>query len=253
MPRLKRFLSDVKQGKIPQTLWTYSEVGHTQDAKKQLLDVLRFDASADVFSTPKPVQLMERILRVASKPGDTILDFFAGSGTLAQAVAKLNAEDGGDRRFILVSNTEATVDQPDKNLCRDICAERVRRVMGGYTNAKGEAVPGLGGGFAYLRARRIPKHRLSHRLEHAEVWTALQLLHARSLSPWPGASFSADGGLAYLADFDDAGLAALDAWSAQPSDGDRVLYSWAPERLRDRVAGAWLLPLPQHLRDRFGR
>lgn len=196
---------------------------------------------------------MERILRVASKPGDTILDFFAGSGTLAQAVAKLNAEDGGDRRFILVSNTEATVDQPDKNLCRDVCAERVRRVMGGYTNAKGEAVPGLGGGFAYLRARRIPKHRLSHRLEHAEVWTALQLLHARPLSPWPGASFSADGGLAYLADFDDAGLAALDAWSAQPSDGDRVLYSWAPERLRDRVAGAWLLPLPQHLRDRFGR
>ena len=154
MPRFKRFLTDVQQGTVPQTLWTYSEVGHTQDAKKQLLDVLRFESSGDVFSTPKPVQLMERILRIASNPGDTILDFFAGSGTLAQAVAKLNAEDGGDRRFILVSSTEATVDQPDKNLCRDVCAERVRRVLGGYTNAKGEAVSGLGGGFAYLRARR---------------------------------------------------------------------------------------------------
>jgi adenine-specific DNA-methyltransferase len=89
MPRLKRFLSDVKQGSVPQTLWTYSEVGHTQDAKKQLLDVLRFETSGDVFSTPKPVQLMERILRIASKPGDTILDFWliaesCGSSVIAR-------------------------------------------------------------------------------------------------------------------------------------------------------------------------
>lgn len=253
MPRFKRFLTDVQQGTVPQTLWTYSEVGHTQDAKKQLLDVLRFESSGDVFSTPKPVQLMERILRIASNPGDTILDFFAGSGTLAQAVAKINAEDGGDRRFILVSSTEATVDQPDKNLCRDVCAERVRRVLGGYTNAKGEAVPGLGGGFAYLRARRVPRHRLGLLLEHSEIWTALQLLHALPLSPWPGIGFAADGALAYLAEFDEAGLAALDAWATQTAADKRVIYSWSPERLRGRVPGAWLLPIPQHLRDRFGR
>jgi len=258
IPAVKRFLSEVKQGVVPQTLWTYSEVGHTQDAKKQLLDVLRFESSGDVFSTPKPVQLMERILRIASNPGDTILDFFAGSGTLAQAVAKLNAEDGGDRRFILVSSTEATDDQPDKNLCRDVCAERVRRVLGGYTNAKGEAVAGLGGGFAYLRARRIPRHRLGLKLDHAEVWSALQLLHARPLSPWPGGGFAADGGVAYLADFREASVARLRDWLATaPVDAARTLYSWAPERLR-----AWapppapqirLLPIPQHLRDRFGR
>src|SRR5690606_15994338 len=161
--------------------------GHTQDAKKQLLDVLRFDSSGEVFSTPKPVQLMERILRIATNPGDTVLDFFAGSGTLAQAMAKLNAEDNGARRFILVSNTEATEDQPNKNLCRDVCAERVRRVMGGYTNAKGEAVPGLGGNFAYLRARRVPAHRLARRLGHAEIWNALQLLHGFGLVPEGGA------------------------------------------------------------------
>src|SRR5690606_1488451 len=119
-------------------------------------------------------------------------DFFAGSGTLAQAVTKLNAEDGGERRFILVSSTEATDDQPDKILCRDICAERVRRVMSGYTNAKGEDVAGLGGDFAYLRARRIPPHRLSLKLEHAEVWNALQLIHGRPLSPWPANGFAAD-------------------------------------------------------------
>lgn len=258
MPRFKRFLTDVQQGTVPQTLWTYSEVGHTQDAKKQLLDVLRFESSGDVFSTPKPVQLMERILRIASNPGDTILDFFAGSGTLAQAVAKLNAEDGGDRRFILVSSTEATVDQPDKNLCRDVCAERVRRVLGGYTNAKGEAVAGLGGGFAYLRARRIARHRLSLKLDHAEVWSALQLLHGKPLSPWPGGGFAADGDVVYLADFREASVARLRDWlPAAPVDAAKTLYSWAPERLR-----AWepppapqirLLPIPQHLRDRFGR
>lgn len=258
IPAVKRFLSEVKQGVVPQTLWTYSEVGHTQDAKKQLLDVLRFESSGDVFSTPKPVQLMERILRIASNPGDTILDFFAGSGTLAQAVAKLNAEDGGDRRFILVSSTEATDDQPDKNLCRDVCAERVRRVLGGYTNAKGEAVAGLGGGFAYLRARRIPRHRLGLKLDHAEVWSALQLLHARPLSPWPRNGFAADGDMAYLADFREASVARLRDWlAAAPADVAKTLYSWAPERLR-----AWtpppapqirLLPIPQHLRDRFGR
>ena len=256
IPRLKRFLSDVKQGVVPQTLWTYGEAGHTQDAKKQLLDVLQFASSGEVFSTPKPVQLMERILRIASKPGDTVLDFFAGSGTLAQAVAKLNAEDGGDRRFILVSSTEATADAPDKNLCRDVCAERVRRVLGGYTNAKGEAVPGLGGGFAYLSTRRIAKHRLGLKIDHAEVWNALQLLHGHALSPWPRGGFASDGALAYLADLREAHVARLRAWLAAPlpdAAGARTLYSWAPERMTTLTPGVRCLPIPQHLRERFGR
>ena len=258
IPAGKRFLSEVKQGVVPQTLWTYGEVGHTQDAKKQLLDVLSFESSADVFSTPKPVQLMERILRIASNPGDTILDFFAGSGTMGQAVAKLNAEDGGSRRFILVSSTEATVDAPDKNLCRDVCAQRVRRVLGGYTNAKGERVEGLGGGFAYLRARRIPTHRLSQKLDHAEVWNALQLMHHRALTPWPGNGFAADATaaaapLAYLADFREAHIAHLRAWLAGVDAATAIIYCWAPERVRDLAPDADWQPIPQRLRERFGR
>jgi adenine-specific DNA-methyltransferase len=161
----------VKQGVVPQTLWKYEEVGHTQDAKKELLDVLQFEDSAAVFSTPKPVRLIERILRIATNPGDLVLDFFAGSGTTAQALLKLNAEDGGARRFILVSNTEATAEQPDKNLCRDVCAERVRRVMAGYVNRKGEAVPGVGGSFAYLRTRRLPAETVFLEIQHDQVWT----------------------------------------------------------------------------------
>src|SRR5690554_662046 len=101
VPALKRFLSEVKQGRTPQTFWSWQEAGHTQDGKKQLLELLSFEKSEDVFSTPKPVQLIERIIRIATQPGDIVLDFFAGSGTTAQAVMKLNKEDGGNRKFIL--------------------------------------------------------------------------------------------------------------------------------------------------------
>lgn len=258
MPRLKRFLADVQQGTVPQTLWTYAEAGHTQDAKKQLLDVLQFESSGEVFSTPKPVQLMERILRIATRPDDTVLDFFAGSGTFGQAVAKLNAEDGGNRKFILVSSTEATEDQPGKNLCRDVCAERVRRVQAGHTNAKGVEVDGLGGGFAYLRARRVPTHRMTQKLDHAEIWSALQLVHGHPLTPWPGGGFAASTGgdgdtFAYLADAYPSSRARMTAWLDARGLQAATLYSWAPER--DRTADSphdWRL-IPHHLRERFGR
>jgi adenine-specific DNA-methyltransferase len=74
VPRLKRFLSDVRQGRIPQTLWPYEDVGHTQDAKKELLSILDFETSADVFITPKPSRLIERILQIATGPDSIVLD-----------------------------------------------------------------------------------------------------------------------------------------------------------------------------------
>ncbi len=80
---------------------------------------------------------------MTTKPGDLILDSFAGSGTTGHAVLSLNKQDGGNRRFILV--------ELDEKIARDITAERVRRVAQGYTNAKGEVVPGLGGGFQFAR------------------------------------------------------------------------------------------------------
>ena len=123
------------------TIWTYSEAGHTQDAKKQLLDVL--PQAAEVFSTPKPTQLIERIARLASNPGDLILDSFAGSGTTGNAVLNLNKAtlDSKPRRFIMV--------EIESKIARDITAERVKRVAQGYTNAKGEKVEGLGGSFRF--------------------------------------------------------------------------------------------------------
>ena len=197
-------------------------------------------------------------MRVTGDKQAVVLDFFAGSGTTAHAVAKLNAEDGGTRKFILVSNTEATEDQPDKNLCRDVCAQRVRKVMGGYTNAKGEAVAGLGGSFAYLRARRVPKHRLTQKLDHPEIWSALQLLHSRPISPWPGEGFAVEGDdtddmFAYLANAYPASVTRLNTWLQARGTRPAVIYSWTPERYR--IAGSphdWR-PIPQHLRERFGR
>jgi site-specific DNA-methyltransferase (adenine-specific)/adenine-specific DNA-methyltransferase len=97
------------------------------------------------FATPKPSTLIERILQIATNPGDLVLDSFAGSGTTGHAVLKMNAANGEQeaRRFILV--------EMDDKIAPEITRERVRRVAEGYTNAKGEAVPGLGGGFRYVR------------------------------------------------------------------------------------------------------
>ncbi|MFC5457323.1 site-specific DNA-methyltransferase [Prosthecobacter fluviatilis] len=150
IPQIKRFLTEVKQGVVPQTLWFYKDVGHTQDAKKELVSVMDFKDSDSVFITPKPTRLIERILQIATNPGDLVLDSFAGSGTTGHAVLKMNAaldcssEDAAaSRRFILV--------EMDEKIAPEITRERVKRVAEGYKNAKGDSVPGLGGGFRYVR------------------------------------------------------------------------------------------------------
>ncbi|MCP5536965.1 MAG: site-specific DNA-methyltransferase [Akkermansiaceae bacterium] len=148
MPRLKRFLSEVKDGVTPQTLWLHKEVGHTQEAKKELLEAVQFDHSDDVFITPKPTRLIERILQIATDKDSIILDSFAGSGTTGHAVLKQNAEDGGNRKFILV--------EMEENIAQTITAERVKRVAQGYKDAKGKKVTGLGGGFQFCHLSDEP-------------------------------------------------------------------------------------------------
>ncbi|AKL34418.1 site-specific DNA-methyltransferase [Klebsiella michiganensis] len=108
MPRLKRFLSEVKQGRTPQTLWFYKDVGHTQDAKKTLLKYVPFEYTENMFNSVKPVELLQRIIQLSSSPNDNdiILDFFSGSATTAHAVIKQNVEDGGNRCFIGIQISE---------------------------------------------------------------------------------------------------------------------------------------------------
>nr|VFK16848.1 MAG: adenine-specific DNA-methyltransferase [Candidatus Kentron sp. LFY] len=123
VPAPKIFLSEVKEGRVPQTLWLWGEVGHTQDAKKDLLKIMDFETSVDVFITPKPIALIDRVLQLATKSDSLVLDSFAGSATTAHAVLAQNAKDGGNRRFILVE-CEGYADT--------LTAERVRRVIHGY-------------------------------------------------------------------------------------------------------------------------
>jgi len=124
VPRLKRFLSEVKDGVVPQTLWTYEEVGHTQESKKELVEICDFESSDDVFVTPKPTRLIERILDIATDPGDLVLDSFAGTATTGHATLKKNAQDGGDRQFILVELQEG--------VARDVAHQRLKRAVEGY-------------------------------------------------------------------------------------------------------------------------
>lgn len=168
----------------------------------------------------------------------------------------MNAErpDDPPRRFILVSNTEATKEEPGKNLCRDVCRQRVANVIAGYGDT-----PGTGGNFAYLRTSRMPMNRVVRRIDHPQVWLQLQLMHFASWSEdGPAASgrlfVRSDGAtvVAYLAALSEAVLRRLEKELGHRTDA--TLYTWQPEAVAvhfDRP-GVTVLPIPQTLIDRFG-
>ena len=129
VPRYKRFLSEVKDGVTPMTVWKYTDVGHSQDATKEVKDL--FDGVA-YFDYPKPVKLVKQLASLCTNDNDIILDFFSGSGTAAHAVTELNAEDGGNRRWICVQLPELTDEKSEAykagyRTIADIARERIRR------------------------------------------------------------------------------------------------------------------------------
>lgn len=132
MPRLKRFLTEVKQGRTPQTIWFYKEVGHTQDAKKTLLKYVPFENTENVLNSVKPIELLQRVIQLAgsSRDSDIVLDFFSGSATTAHAVLKQNAEDGGNRRFIGIQISEPLpTPEPGIGSIFEMGLTRVRHVI----------------------------------------------------------------------------------------------------------------------------
>lgn len=108
MPRLKRFIADVKEGVVPQTLWPYSVVGHTQEAKKELLEYVQFEHTENVLNSVKPTKLIKHALKIGTKKDseDIVLDFFAGSAPTAHSVLTQNLVDDGNRKFISVQLPE---------------------------------------------------------------------------------------------------------------------------------------------------
>lgn len=129
MPRVKKFLSEVKQGVTPMTIWKYSEVGHSQQALQKLKELF---GGKSYFEYPKSIDLIKRMLELYTDVKSIILDFFSGSASTAHAVMQLNAEDGGNRKFIMVQLPEPTDEKSEaynagyKNVS-EIGKERIRR------------------------------------------------------------------------------------------------------------------------------
>lgn len=127
-PVPKLFLSEVQDGVTPMTLWTFEEAGHNQIATREVREL--FDGA--VFTSPKPLKYITRYLQIGMNKNDFILDFFSGSATTAHAVMQLNAEDGGNRKFIMVQLPEKCDEKSEAfkagygNIC-EIGKERIRR------------------------------------------------------------------------------------------------------------------------------
>ncbi|MHB1348621.1 MAG: site-specific DNA-methyltransferase [Desulfobulbaceae bacterium] len=220
-------------------------VGTTEEGSKLIKDIM----GSKAFSYPKPLSLIRSLIEQATEGNDLVMDFFAGSGTTAQAALELNREDGGNRRFILVSATEATSEEPEKNICRDVCAERLRRVINGYGKSDG-----TGGDFAYLRARRIPDEAILSEIDHAQVWTLLQLIHGPDLAPYEPARMPQESpaGLVYATTIDEDIVQRIAALAAGSSH--LTVYTWQPGLLRERLPGQNLSieQIPHALLSRFG-
>ncbi|MBI2259255.1 MAG: site-specific DNA-methyltransferase [Flavobacteriia bacterium] len=138
VPRMKKFLSEMKDGVTSKSIWLYNEVGSNDDAKKPLKELF----GDNLFATPKPVSLIRKIIELSTNDNDIILDSFAGSGTTAHAVLEQNKEDNGSRKFVLIEM---------EDYANTITAERVRRVIKGVKTAKNELLKkGTGGSFSYF-------------------------------------------------------------------------------------------------------
>jgi len=129
MPSLKRFLSEIQGGQVCQSIWSYKDVGHSQEASKEIKELFR-DLQTIAFPTPKPVRLIKRMLKLISINGDQdiILDFFAGSCTTAQAVLEANQSDEGNRNFIMVQLPELTENSEFRTIA-EVGKERIRRAI----------------------------------------------------------------------------------------------------------------------------
>jgi adenine-specific DNA-methyltransferase len=199
------------------------------------------------FQHPKPLSLIKGLLSQATRPNDIVLDFFAGSGTTGQAVLELNAEDAstgsaqaGQRRFILCSSTEATAKEPDKNLCRDVCAERMRRVIKGYGGKSGYTME-QGGEFAYLQLDKVEAADVHFETDAAHAFQLLALKRLGVVCAMP------QGAVKRLGRVEDCELLVcnevnadtidvLAAWPAQHGAARLAVYSTRPKTLQEQLA-----------------
>jgi len=238
VPAVKRFLAEVQPGLVPETIWTYKEVNHTQGAKKTLLQL--FPDDLPDFTT-KPFELIQRMVRLSTDPDSIVLDSFAGSGTTAHAVLAQNREDGGNRRFILVEC---------EDYAESITAERARRVIQGVPSAKDDALKaGLGGTFSYFELGRPMQQESLLDGSHLPSWEKLAgyiffTATGQEFDPaetnqntgFVGRTASHDVFLFYQPDVDKLKNLALSLAEARalPEGGSRRRLVFAPTKYLDR-------------------
>lgn len=242
-PRYKRFRTQLKRDVTPVSSWLNPAadgvapdedgddvtltVGATGEGTTQVKNII---GNKD-FPYPKPLSLILGLIDQASKPGDIILDFFAGSGTTAHAVLALNARDGGTRRFIMCSSTEATRTEPNQNVCRDVCAKRVRQVINGYGD-----IDGIGGDFAYISIDKLDPADARMDATPEQAFQILKLrttLSTQSMGDGPIKHISVNDDLAvvYLPEVNPAVIKALIALP-QPR---LAVYSPRPQTVAEKL------------------
>ena len=187
-PQRKRFIWEAEErGRVVKTIW--DDVDTTTNGTQELKKIFNGDAP---FSNPKPTNFIQRILQLSTNQSSTILDFFAGSGTTGHAVLKLNAEDGGHRKFILCTNNE-------NNICREITYQRLKTVITGTRKDGSKYSDGLLGSLKYFKTDFIP---ISEKMyyEYADDL----LLHVRELVELENAvNFDKDKTVAIVLDDDE--------------------------------------------------
>lgn len=243
VPAWRRYKSELKNATQPISSWITPEfeketISKDDEADFQLISNTTQSGTSEIqkifkrkaFAYAKPVSLIREMVQQCTNDGDLILDFFAGSATSAQAVMEIDALSSESRRFIMVSSTEATAQEPEKNVCRDVTAERIRLLNG----ADDPEFINLSAEFAYLRTREIDFEALNSELEPEEAWSALEAIHGLPLTPFdPSAAWNEHEDQGTLLIFADTTTDQL-IDRLRELDASRVkafVYSWAPGQL----------------------
>lgn len=233
IPRIKRFLSEVKQGVVPQTMWMHVDVGNTQEAKKEVVALF----GSDNFMTPKPERLLQRVIQIASNPGDLVMDSFMGSGTTAAVAHKMN------RRWIGVEVGAHA---------ETLCFPRLKKVIDGEQGGISKGIGWLGGGgFRFYKlgpkvfddqGRINPDIKFEHLAAH--VWF-VETGSARSTRTMKSPLLGVHNGIAYYLLYngilgDEAlsggNMLTLKVFGGLPAhDGPKVIFGSGTNLTKDRL------------------
>ncbi|MEN9551956.1 MAG: hypothetical protein RI935_333 [Candidatus Parcubacteria bacterium] len=153
----------LREDQVIKTHWSRKEYHAYHFGTKIIEDIL----GVKKFDFPKSLNLIVDILKLSTKKDSTVLDFFAGSGTTGHAVLELNKQDGGNRKFILCTNNE-------NKICEEVTYERVKRVIKGYKNKKGEKVEGLSGNLSYYKTDLVNIEKLHKVSDEAKIKVTYQ-------------------------------------------------------------------------------